>query len=53
VNPSVAAEANEKLVDSNSQFLPQEDIFFLDLKEGDSYLVGGCINENTTVRATE
>lgn len=53
VDPSVAAEANEKLVESSDQFLHQEDIFFLDMKEGDSYMVGGCINEYTTVRATE
>jgi len=53
VDPSVAAEANQKLIDCTSQYLGQEDIFFLDLKEGNSYLVGGCINENTTVRATE
>ena len=53
VDPSVAAEANKRLVGSGSQFLDLEDIFFLDMKEGDSYRVGGCINEYTTVRASK
>ena len=50
VDPSLAEEARQKLSDFTSQFPNSEDVFFLDLKEGDPYLVGGCINENTTVR---
>ncbi len=51
VDPSVADEANEKLRDYANQYPNNEEIFFRDLKEGDSYRVGGCINEYTTVRA--
>jgi len=51
LDPSLEAEATQRLNDYSGQFPNQEDIFFRDLKEGDSYLVGGCINENTTVRS--
>ena len=50
VDPSLTEETKQKLSDFTSQFPNSEDVFFLDLKEGDPYLVGGCINENTTVR---
>jgi len=50
VDPSVAVETNKRLTDYESQFPNHEDVFFRDFKEGDPYLVGGCINENTTVR---
>ncbi len=50
VDPSLAEETRQRLSDFTSQFPNSEDVFFLDLKEGDPYLVGGCINENTTVR---
>lgn len=50
LDPSSVEEAREKLNSSLGQFPNQEDVFFQDLEEGDSYLVGGCINENTTVR---
>ncbi len=49
-DPSVAEEANEKLQEAAEQYPDEEDIFFLDLKEGDPYQVGGCINESTTIR---
>ncbi len=51
VDSSVAAEANQKINSYASQYPNNEEIFFRDLKEGDSYQVKGCINEYTTVRA--
>jgi len=48
---SVAEEANRKLQEASRFFPDGEEIFFLDLKEGNPYQVGGCINESTTVRA--
>jgi hypothetical protein len=53
VDPSVADEANQKLNDYKSQYPNKEEVFFRDMQEGDSYLVGGCINEYTTVRGRE
>ena len=50
VDPTLTEETRQRLSDFTSQFPNSEDVFFLDLKEGDPYLVGGCINENTTVR---
>jgi hypothetical protein len=50
VDPSVLEDSKTRLEYVTSQFPIAEDIFFRDLKEGDSYRVGGCINENTTVR---
>ena len=51
VDPSVSAEANKRINDYSSQYPDGEACFFRTLKEGDSYLVKGCINEYTTVRA--
>ena len=51
VDPSVAADANKKLKDYASQYPNHEEVFFRDLKDGDSYQVKGCINEYTTVRS--
>ena len=51
VDPSVANEAKRKLADYASQYPNNEDVFFRDLKDGDPYQVGGCINEKTTVRS--
>jgi tetratricopeptide (TPR) repeat protein len=51
VDPSVAAEANKKLNDYTSQYPNHEEVFFRDIKDGDSYQVRGCINEYTTVRS--
>ena len=51
VDPSVAAESNQKLDEITGQYPGSEDVFFNDIKDGDSYLVGGCINEYTTVRS--
>ena len=51
VAPSMAEEARKKLNDYAGQYPDSEEVFFRDMKEGDSYTVGGCINETTTVRA--
>lgn len=51
VDPSVMDEASQKLNDYAAQYPDNEEIFFRDMKEGDSYQVKGCINEYTTVRA--
>ena len=50
-DPSVERETRQKLNDSLGQYPKSEDVFFHDLREGDTYLVEGCINENTTVQA--
>ncbi len=51
VDPSVGDEARQKLSDCIAQFPDREELFFLDMKDGDPYLVEGCINQNTTVRS--
>jgi len=51
VDPEVADEANKKISDYSGQYPNHEDVFFRDLKDGDSYQVKGCINEYTTVRS--
>jgi hypothetical protein len=51
VDPSVTADANQKLNNYAGQYPNHEEIFFRDLKDGDSYQVKGCINEYTTVRS--
>ncbi|TFH27885.1 MAG: hypothetical protein E4H10_02375 [Bacteroidia bacterium] len=51
LDPSLEVEARQKLIDYKGQYPSKEEIFFRDLKEGDSYRVKGCINENTTVRS--
>lgn len=53
VDPSVTADANEKLNKYASQYPNHEEVFFRDLKDGDSYQVKGCINEYTTVRSNK
>lgn len=53
VDPGVMDEASQKLNDYASQYPDSEEIFFRDMKEGDSYQVKGCINEYTTVRARQ
>lgn len=49
-DPSVAAEANEKINTYSQYFPPKEEAFFYGLTEGQSYQVGGWIGESTTVR---
>ena len=51
VDPSVASEVNKRLEYCASQYPNNEEVFFRDLKDGDSYQVKGCINEYTTVRS--
>jgi len=51
VDPSVTADANKKLRDYAAQYPNHEEVFFRDMKDGDSYQVKGCINEYTTVRS--
>lgn len=51
VDPSITAEANKKISDYSSQYPNHEEVFFRDMKDGDSYQVKGCINEYTTVRS--
>jgi hypothetical protein len=53
VDPSVAEETNQKLTNYLIQYPNHEDVFFRDFKDGDQYQVGGCINENTTVRSSK
>lgn len=50
VDPSLS-DAMNALINSYSQYFPsKEDLFFHDLKSGDSYHVGCWINENTVAR---
>jgi tetratricopeptide (TPR) repeat protein len=51
VDPSVSADATKKLNDYAGQYPNNEEVFFRDMKDGDSYQVKGCINEYTTVRS--
>jgi hypothetical protein len=52
-DPSLESETRQKMNDSRGQYPNSEDVFFRDLKEGDTYLVEGCINESTTVQARQ
>ena len=51
VDPSVSAEATKRIEDYSTQYPNNEEVFFRDLKDGDSFEVKGCINEYTTVRS--
>lgn len=50
VGEDCAAEATKKANDLRSYFPNKETAFFQSIKEGDSYKVGGWINETTRVR---
>lgn len=50
VDPSIAEEANEQIRLYSPHFPPKTEIFFQGLTIGDSYTVGGWINERTTIR---
>lgn len=50
VDPEIAAEANKEIATYSQYFPGKEDAFFEGLKSGDSFRVGGWINESTTVR---
>jgi tetratricopeptide (TPR) repeat protein len=49
-DPTVEAEANEKISLYSQYFPAKEDIFFNGLTVGQSYSVGGWIGESTTIR---
>jgi len=51
LDPSLTEETKQKLSQFAAQYPSEEDVFFLDIREGDPFQVGGCINENTTVRS--
>jgi hypothetical protein len=50
-DPSLAEESNQKASQYLGLYPDNEEIFFRDLKEGDPFAVGGCINATTTVRS--
>lgn len=51
MDPSLREESRKKASDYSAQFPSQEEVFFRDLKDGDSFQVEGCINETTKVRS--
>jgi len=53
VEPALAEEAKEKQALCAAQFPNKEDIFFRDLQVGNSFLVKGCIQVNTTIRSRD
>ncbi len=53
VDPVLAEESSQKLAICASQYPNKEDIFFQDLKVGNNFRVGGCIQENTTVKSRD
>ena len=53
LDPSVAEEARQRLTDNAGQYPSSEDVFFRDIKVGDPFRVGGCINEDTSVRSRD
>jgi len=53
IDPALAEESSEKLDLCAAQFPSKEEIFFQDLSVGTNYRVGGCIQENTTVRSRD
>lgn len=53
VDPALAEESSQKLAICAAQYPGKEDVFFQDLKIGNNYRVGGCIQENTTVRSRD
>ncbi|MFC2129629.1 tetratricopeptide repeat protein, partial [Bacteroidota bacterium] len=50
VDPELSADANKKINDYSGFFPISEDCFFLNLEEGKSYQVRGCINEYTVIK---
>jgi tetratricopeptide (TPR) repeat protein len=52
VDPSLSKVSDQKLADCQGKYPSKEDLFFRDIKKGDSYLVEGCINEYSTVRSS-
>ncbi|MBK6343254.1 MAG: hypothetical protein IPF41_11865 [Flavobacteriales bacterium] len=51
LDPSVSDKASERMGSCNARFPTKEELFFRNMKEGDSFQVGcGGLNESTTVR---
>ncbi len=50
VNSALADIANKKISDYSGFYPNSEDCFFLNLEEGKSYQVKGCINEYTVIK---
>lgn len=53
VDPALSEEAGKKRSRCMLQFPDNEDIFFRDIREGEAYLVEGCINDTTVVRSRQ
>ena len=53
IDPSVASRANNMINIYSQHFPSAEIIFFNDYSEGQSFTVGGWINETTTIRAAK
>lgn len=51
VDPSLEEETSQKLQECALQYPSPEDLFFLEIHDGDPYRIGGCINDSTTVRS--
>jgi tetratricopeptide (TPR) repeat protein len=49
LNPELAAKANKKIASCKSQYPKKADCFFYNIVEGQSFHVGGWINEDVTV----
>jgi len=52
VDAKVSEDANKKIATYTAYFPTRERLFFNDVKEGNSYMVGCWIGESTTVRAS-
>jgi hypothetical protein len=50
VDPAIAEEANEQIRLYSAHFPPKTELFMQGFQLGDTYTVGGWINERTTVR---
>ena len=50
VDPQLTADADKKISDYSGFYPISEDCFFLNLEEGKSYQVRGCINEYTVIK---
>jgi tetratricopeptide (TPR) repeat protein len=53
MDPALAEESSQKLAICAAQYPSKEDIFFQDLKVGNNFRVGGCIQDNTTVKSRD
>ena len=53
MDSALADESDQKLAICTANYPNKEDIFFQDYQLGNNYRVGGCIQENTTIRARD